>query len=56
MLLVSHDFRLISQVAQEIWICAEQTVTKWEGDIFSYKESLVQSLEKAEKAERKAVK
>ncbi|ELU10847.1 hypothetical protein CAPTEDRAFT_89408, partial [Capitella teleta] len=56
MLLVSHDFRLISQVAQEIWICENQTVTKWEGDIFTYKEALVQSLEKAERAERKAAK
>lgn len=36
-LLVSHDFRLISQVAQEIWVCENQTITKWEGDIQSYK-------------------
>ena len=36
-ILVSHDFRLISQVAQEIWVCENQTITKWEGDIQSYK-------------------
>lgn len=35
--LVSHDFRLISQVAHEIWLCENQTITKWEGDIQSYK-------------------
>merc|ERR1719175_555092 len=38
--LVSHDFRLIDQVAEEIWICEKQTVTKWEGDIVSYKDHL----------------
>jgi len=38
--LVSHDFRLIDQVAEEIWICEKQTVTKWEGDILSYKDHL----------------
>jgi len=38
--LVSHDFRLIDQVAEEIWICEKQCVTKWEGDIISYKDHL----------------
>merc|ERR1712025_530525 len=38
--LVSHDFRLIDQVADTIWICEKQTVTKWEGDIISYKDHL----------------
>jgi len=46
MLLVSHDFRLISQVADEIWICQNQKVTKWENDIFAYKQSLVAAVEK----------
>nr|CAI5860202.1 unnamed protein product [Callosobruchus analis] len=40
MVLVSHDFRLISQVAEEIWVCEKGTVTKWQGDILSYKEHL----------------
>ncbi|RWS26512.1 ABC transporter-like protein, partial [Leptotrombidium deliense] len=40
MVLVSHDFRLISQVAEEIWICEKQTVTKWNKDILAYKEHL----------------
>jgi len=34
---VSHDFRLINQVAKEIWICENQTITRWNGDILSYK-------------------
>ncbi|XP_067123843.1 ATP-binding cassette sub-family F member 2 [Centruroides vittatus] len=40
MVLVSHDFRLISQVAEEIWVCEKQTITKWSGDIHSYKAHL----------------
>merc|ERR1711941_188978 len=38
--LVSHDFRLINQVAEVIWICENQTVTEWEGDILTYKDHL----------------
>lgn len=45
MILVSHDFRLISQVAEEIWVCANQTITKWTGDIFSYKEYLAKNVQ-----------
>ena len=36
MVLVSHDFRLISQVAKEIWE-VNDGVHRWEGDISSYK-------------------
>ncbi|GCB75919.1 hypothetical protein scyTo_0018279 [Scyliorhinus torazame] len=39
-MLVSHDFRLIQQVAQEIWVCEKQTITKWQSGILSYKEHL----------------
>jgi ATP-binding cassette subfamily F protein 2 len=51
--LVSHDFRLISQVAEEIWVCENkvfiilsqlsadsQTVTPWKGTIGEYKDHL----------------
>ncbi|KAK4337104.1 hypothetical protein RND71_043854 [Anisodus tanguticus] len=40
MILVSHDFRLINQVAKEIWICEKGKVTKWKGNILDYKEYL----------------
>ncbi|KAJ7947864.1 ABC transporter family protein [Quillaja saponaria] len=40
MVLVSHDFRLINQVAHEIWVCENQAVTRWEGDIMDFKEHL----------------
>lgn len=40
LVLVSHDFRLISQVAKEIWICEKQSVTPWTGSIQDYKQIL----------------
>lgn len=40
MVLVSHDFRLINQVAKEIWICEHRTINKWTSDIASYKKQL----------------
>ena len=39
-MLVSHDFRLISQVAQEIWVVENKAVTRWPGSISDYKEHL----------------
>lgn len=54
MVLVSHDFRLISQVAEEIWICENEKVTKWTGGILAYKDHLktkiVKEIEREEKA------
>jgi ATP-binding cassette subfamily F protein 2 len=46
MVLVSHDFRLISQVAEEIWVCEHQKVTKWEGGILAYKDHLKKKLQR----------
>ncbi|KAK9840983.1 hypothetical protein WJX81_003709 [Elliptochloris bilobata] len=40
LVLVSHDFRLISQVAEEIWVVAHKGVTRWRGGIEAYKEHL----------------
>lgn len=37
--LVSHDFRLLSQVAREIWV-VDHGLTVWQGDIMSYKDHL----------------
>ena len=37
MVLVSHDMRLIGQVAKEIWICDNKKITKHKGDIQSFK-------------------
>merc|ERR1712232_821909 len=37
MVLVSHDMRLISQVAKEIWICDHKQVQIYKGGIQSFK-------------------
>ncbi|CAI5495072.1 unnamed protein product [Closterium sp. Naga37s-1] len=38
--LVSHDIRLINQVAKEIWVCENRTLTRWENDIVGFKNHL----------------
>jgi ATP-binding cassette subfamily F protein 2 len=38
--LVSHDFRLISQVAKQIWRCEGGRVHPFQGSIQEYKETL----------------
>jgi len=53
LVLVSHDFRLINQVAEEIWVCEHKTVTKWDGDIVAYKNHLKKNVMKAYKNEKK---
>lgn len=46
LVLVSHDFRLIDQVAKEVWVCDEKTVKPWKGGIRSYKNSLINGMKK----------
>lgn len=46
MVLVSHDFRLLQQTAKEILICDDKTISKWPGDIMSYKEHLRKTMAK----------
>lgn len=41
LVLVSHDFRLIDQVAKEIWVCENKTVKIFKGDIRDYKQTLL---------------
>jgi ATP-binding cassette subfamily F protein 2 len=40
LVLVSHDFRLLAQVAKEIWICEHKKITRWNGTIQEYKAKL----------------
>jgi len=42
--LVSHDFRLISQVTNQIWLCDKKQINPWKGGIDSYKEYLKKSV------------
>merc|ERR1711935_293886 len=46
LVLVSHDFRLINQVAKEIWVYEHQTVTKWDKYILAYKMHLKKNVMK----------
>jgi len=41
LVLVSHDFRLVEQVAKELWLCDKKTVRPYRGDIKQYKQELV---------------
>jgi ATP-binding cassette, subfamily F, member 2 len=36
-LMISHDMRLISQCAEEIYICDNKQITKYNGDIMDFK-------------------
>lgn len=43
LLLISHDFRLLDQVAKEVWVC-DKGIHKWQSSIREYKESLKKSM------------
>lgn len=36
---ISHDFRLLNQIAEEIWV-VDRGIRRWDGDIRSYKNEL----------------
>merc|ERR1739842_102814 len=36
-IMISHDMRLISQCAEEIYICDKKKITKYRGDIMKFK-------------------
>ena len=42
--LVSHDFRLIDQVADQIWVCEDKKVSVWPGSIREYKSKLAKQM------------
>ncbi|KAG1676835.1 hypothetical protein FOA52_010344 [Chlamydomonas sp. UWO 241] len=44
LVLVSHDFRLIDQVADEIWVCEGGKVSIWKGGIRDYKKKLAKTM------------
>ncbi|KAG6897375.1 hypothetical protein C0992_002144 [Termitomyces sp. T32_za158] len=39
-IIISHDERFITTVAKELWVCGDQTVTKFKGDVQAYKVNL----------------
>lgn len=40
-IVISHDERFITTVANELWVCGDGTVTKFKGDVQSYKNLIV---------------
>ena len=56
-LFISQDFRLIDEVAEEIWIVKDGEVTEFEGSIHEYKARLkAQYAQEREEAEKEAKK
>jgi len=49
LVLVSHDMRLISQVAKEIWICDNKCIKKFKGDIMNFKMDMRKKMDLGEK-------
>ena len=45
---VSHDLRLIGQIADEIWVCEDGAVRRFAGDISLYKKHVQKQVAKAE--------
>lgn len=43
------------KVAEEIWVCDDSKITKWEGDILDYKEHLKTRVTKQNKANLKDI-
>ncbi|KAI0757607.1 P-loop containing nucleoside triphosphate hydrolase protein [Daedaleopsis nitida] len=43
-ILISHDERFITSVAQELWVCADGTVAKFKGDVQAYKSLIVSNI------------
>ena len=50
--LVSHDFRLIDQVAKQIWVCEDRGVRLWDKDIRAYKKHLTLKAEREAAAKK----
>ena len=46
-ILVSHDMRLISQVAKELWICDHKKVGQYKGDIMKFKLAMRKQMKSA---------
>ncbi|KAJ6501428.1 P-loop containing nucleoside triphosphate hydrolase protein [Mycena vitilis] len=43
-IIISHDERFITNVAKELWVCGDGTVSKFKGDVQSYKNLIVSNI------------
>ena len=53
---ISHDLRLIAQIADEIWICEDGKVQRFNGDIAKYKLHVQKQVQAMEEAHNKTMK
>ena len=44
---------MLLQVAEEIWVCEKETVTKWKGGILDYKDHLKNNITKENEKKKK---
>jgi len=42
--IVSHDFRLVEQIAKELWVCDNRTVVRYKGSIKDYKTAVYKKI------------
>lgn len=40
-IMISHDERFINAVCDQLYVCADGTLTKWKGDVSAYKQLIV---------------
>ncbi|EKM83676.1 hypothetical protein AGABI1DRAFT_66547 [Agaricus bisporus var. burnettii JB137-S8] len=43
-IIISHDERFITTVGSQLWVCGNQTVTKFKGDVQAYKNLIVNNI------------
>lgn len=53
-IVVSHDLRLIAQIAEEIWICEKGHVQRFNGEIADYKKHVQREVERMESDHNKS--
>lgn len=53
---MKYVVHIFFQVAEEIWVCENGTVTKWQGDIQTYKEHLKEKIVKDKVSSKKQFK
>ena len=51
--LIYVDVCVYLQVTEQIWICENETITPWDGDIYKYKQKLVKIVKKENEKQMK---
>lgn len=53
LVLVSHDFRLVEQVAKTLWICDNKSISIYNGDIRKYKTELIKEMVRSNRLQKR---